>query len=166
MAQAILAISGTSILTSNSSHNKRVTAHWVLQTLAIVLITIAQVSIYMNKERNGYLHYQTIHSYFGCFTYLSTIAGIFGGSAAKYSTSLASIATPVKFKISHGTLGAVLYVVVILTICLGINQTWASEVDSRLRLITMGTLVVSCFFVVTKSIQTALARVASLPKKK
>lgn len=166
MAQAILAIPGLSILAGGSTHNKRVTAHWVLQTLAIVLITIAQVSIYTNKERYGKPHYQTIHSYFGCFTYLSTLAGIFGGTAAKYSTSLTSIATPVKFKISHGTLGAILYVIVILTICLGINQTWASEADSQLRLITMGILVVSCFFVVTKSIQTALARVASLPKKK
>ena len=165
MVQGILSISGQSIFADVSSHNKRVYSHWVLQTFALVLITIAQSSIYVNKNNNGYPHYQTIHSYFGLATYITTLFGSIGGVAAKYSNSLRSIAKPIMVKVGHGFAGSVLYILATITICLGINQTWTNESDGQLRLTTMTILMLSSFYVTTKSIKTALARIASMSKK-
>lgn len=165
MVQGILAISGQSIFADVSSHDKRVYAHWVFQTLALILITIAQSSIFINKNNNGYPHYQTIHSYCGLATYLGTLIGTFGGIANKYSNSLKSFIKPIQLKVGHGMAGSLLYVLATITICLGINQTWSNEADAQLRLATIAILLVSSAFVVTKSIKTALARVASMSKK-
>lgn len=165
MAQGILAVSGQSIFADVSTHNKRVYGHWVFQTLALVLITIAQSSIYVNKNNNGYPHYQTIHSYFGLGTYIATLFGAIGGTANKYSNSLKGFIKPVQLKVGHAMAGSVLYVIATITICLGINQTWTSESDAQLKLGTMAILVVSSFYVITKSIRTALSRLASMSKK-
>lgn len=165
MVQGILAVSGQSIFADVSSHGKRVYGHWVLQTLALVVITIAQTSIYVNKNNNGYPHYQSTHSYFGLATYVATVIGAFGGTANKYSNSLKSFIKPVQLKVGHAMAGSVLYVVAVITICLGINQTWSKESDSQLKLGTMAILIVSSFYVISKSIKTALSRLASMSKK-
>jgi len=165
MVQAIFAISGRSMFADVSSHDKRVYAHWVFQTLALILITIAQASIYINKNNNGYPHYQTIHSYFGLGTYIATVVGMFGGSATKYGNSLKSFVKPIQLKIGHGMLGSALFVFVAITICLGINQTWTNEADAQLKLGTMAIIFISALFVISKSIKTALSRVASMSKK-
>lgn len=165
MVQGILAVSGQSIFADVSTHNKRVYGHWTLQTLALILITIAQSSIYVNKNNNGYAHYQTIHSYFGLATYIATIFGSLGGTANKYSNSLKGFIKPVQLKVGHALAGSVLYIVAVITICLGINQTWKDESDAQLRLGTMAILIISSFYVVTRSIKTALSRLASMSKK-
>lgn len=165
MVQGILAISGRSILADVSNHDKRNYAHLVSQILALILITIAQASIYTNKNNNGYPHYQTIHSYFGLATYMGTVMGIFGGIANNYSNSLKSFIKPVQLKVGHGIAGSILFVVASITISIGINQTWTNEADAQLKLVTIATLILSSLFVVTKSIKTALSRLASMSKK-
>lgn len=165
MVQGIFAISGRSMFADVSSHDKRTYAHWVFQTLALILITIAQASIFTNKNNNGYAHYQSIHSYFGLATYIGTLIGTFGGIANNYSNSLKSFIKPIQLKVAHGMAGSVLFVVAMVTICLGINQTWTNEADAQLKLGTMAILVISSLFVVSRSIKTALTRVASMSKK-
>jgi cytochrome b561 len=165
MVQGILAVSGQSVFADVSTHNKRTYSHWVFQTLALVLITIGQSSIFVNKNKNGYPHYQTIHSFFGLVTYIGTVFGSLGGVANLYSNSLKSFIKPVQLKVGHAMAGSVLYVVAVVTICLGINQTWTNESDAQLRLATMSILLISSFYVVTKSIKTALSRLSSMSKK-
>lgn len=165
MVQGILAVSGQSIFADHSTHNKKISSHWIFQTFALVLITIAQTSIYVNKNLNGYAHYQSIHSYFGLATYVSTVIGAFGGTANMYSNSLKGFIKPIQLKVGHAMAGSVVYVVAVLTICLGINQTWTNESDAQLRLGTIAILMISSFYVIAKSIKTALSRLASMSKK-
>lgn len=165
MVQGIFAMSGRSMFADVSSHDKRVYAHWVSQTLALILITIAQASIYTNKNNNGYPHYQTIHSYCGLATYVGTLIATFGGIANNYSNSLKSFIKPIQIKVGHGMLGSLLFVFAASTICLGINQTWTNEADAQLKLATMAILIISSLYVVSKSIKTALSRLASMSKK-
>lgn len=164
MVQGILAVSGQSIF-ADTSAKKRVSSHWIFQTLALLLITIAQSSIYLNKNNNGYPHYQTIHSYFGLATYIGTVIGSLGGTANLYSNSLKNFIKPIQLKVGHAMAGSTVYVTAIITICLGINQTWTNESDAQLKLGTIGILLISSFYVITKSIKTALSRLASMSKK-
>lgn len=165
MTQGILAIAGRSLFADVSRHDKRTYAHWVFQTFALLLITIAQASIYVNKNNNGKAHYQTIHSYCGLATYIGTLIGTFGGIANNYSNALKSFIKPIQIKVGHGMAGSLIYLLATVTICLGINQTWTNETDAQLKLATMGILLISSFYVVTKSIKTALSRLASMSRK-
>lgn len=49
MSHGVLAMADKSIFTQGFTHQQRVTAHWVTQAIALILITIAQSAIYINK---------------------------------------------------------------------------------------------------------------------
>lgn len=99
MAHGILVMADKHALTQHFNYKERITTHWVLQAVALVLITVAQSAIYINKERNGYPHYQTTHSLFGLTTYLLTLGASFGGVLTKYSSKLRSFVKPSMLKI-------------------------------------------------------------------
>jgi uncharacterized membrane protein len=166
MANGILSMSDKNVFSQNLSHQKRVTVHWVMQAFALVVITIAQSAIYVNKDRNGYPHYQTTHSIFGLITYLITVGvGTFGGTAAKYSYQLRNFVKPAMVKIGHGFGGIGVYILAIVTISLGINQSWNNEGDDKVKIGLFAALAVTTFFVVNKSFNVALDRLKELPKK-
>ncbi|KAG5684152.1 hypothetical protein PVAND_013393 [Polypedilum vanderplanki] len=156
LGEGILAMSGLSSLADGYSHNQRVSAHWVIQTIGMILITIAQSCIYINKDINGYPHYSTIHSWCGLVTYLLTIGATLGGVGNKYSTQLKL--KPVQLKIAHGFAGAFVYVCACGTICVGLNQVWTDEKDAELKLGAMVVIFLSCFYIVYQSLQTAIRR--------
>lgn len=152
-------MSDKNVFTQNLSHQKRVTAHWVLQAFALILITIAQSAIYVNKERNGYPHYQTIHSIFGFVTYFLTLfVGTFGGVVTKYSYQLRKFVMPAKCKVGHAFGGISIYVIAIVTIFLGINQSWINEGDKNIKMGLAAAFVGTSFYVVNKSFKLAVKR--------
>ncbi|KAL7031263.1 hypothetical protein ACKWTF_006949 [Chironomus riparius] len=165
MAQGILGMSNRSICSESISHNRRVKLHWITQTIAVILITIAQTSIFVNKNINGYPHYQSIHSICGLVTYLMTLCGTVGGICNNYSTSLKKFMKPVQLKVGHGFAGSLVYVLASATICVGINQVWGDEEDAQIKLASIAVILISALYVVSASIKTALARAASMSKK-
>lgn len=165
MAQGILGMSNRSIFTEAVSHSKRVKLHWISQALALLLITIAQTSIYVNKNNNGYPHYQTTHSICGLVTYIMTLCGTIGGICNNYSSSLKSFVKPAQLKIGHGFAGSLVYLIASTTICLGINQVWSSEDVAQIKLASIAVIMISAIYVVFGSINTALARVSAMSKK-
>ena len=154
MAQGILGMSNRSIFTESISHDRRVKLHWISQTFAVILITIAQTSIFVNKNINGYPHYQSIHSICGLVTYLMTLCG-----------TLRKFMKPIQLKVGHGFAGSLVYVLASATICLGINQVWGDEEDAQIKLASIVVILISALYVVSASIKTALARAASMSKK-
>lgn len=165
MAQGILGMSNRSAFTEAISHSKRVSLHWIIQTLALLLITIAQASIFINKNRNGYPHYQSIHSICGLVTYVLTLCGTIGGICNNYSMSLKKFIKPAQLKIGHGFAGSLVYIMASVTICLGINKVWGTEEFETQRILCMIAVMTGALYVVAGSIKTALARVAAMPKK-
>lgn len=153
------------VFTESLSHQQRVTAHWVINAVALILITIAQSAIYINKERNGYPHYQSLHSLFGIATYLTTLLATFNGTANKYSQKLKSFVKPVMIKIVHGFVGVFAYVLATVTILLGIYQSWNEEGDDNVKIGLVAVLSVSAFYVVNKSVKVALDRKKEMSKK-
>jgi cytochrome b-561 domain-containing protein 2 len=158
-SQGILAMSGLSILADGFSHKKRVSAHWTFQTIGLLLIVIAQVSIFVNKNINGYPHYQSLHSICGLVTFIFTLFMTVGGTMNLYSSSLKSFVNPSQLKIGHGFFGSWVYVFANATICVALNQIWTEEKDAELKLTAMAILFLSTFFIVAKSIKTAIKRI-------
>jgi hypothetical protein len=156
LGQGILTMTGLSLLSDGFNHSQRVGAHWVLQTIGLVLITVAQSCIFINKNINGYPHYTSVHSWCGLVTYLLTVGASLGGVATKYSASLKL--KPVQMKMIHGFFGSLVFVCGCGTICVGLNQVWTNESDAELKLGTMIVIFLSCFFVVYRSLETAIRR--------
>lgn len=158
-------MSGKSFFTESLNQQQRVTAHWVVQAVALVFITIAQSAIYINKDNYGYPHYQSYHSLFGLVTYLLTLGATLGGALTKYSHQLRSFVKPAMLKIGHGYAGVAVYVLAMSTIYLGINQTWTDSKDEQLKYGILIAFIVTSVYIVSKGFMGANARVAKLSKK-
>jgi cytochrome b561 len=164
MSHGILAMADTNIFTQNFNYQKRVTIHWVLQATALVVITIAQSAIYINKENNGYPHYQTTHSIFGLVTYLLTLLATFNGTLTKYSFKLRKMIPPAKIKIIHGFAGIAVYVMAMATIFLGINQSWKGVGDTNVKYGIFMALILTSYFVLGKSFKLTVSRLKDFLK--
>lgn len=165
MSHGIMIMSGQSVFTESLSSQKRVTAHWVVQAVALVFITIAQSAIYINKDNNGWPHYQSTHSLFGLATYLLTLGATLGGALTKYSYKLRSFVKPAMLKIGHGYAGIFVYLLAITTVFLGLNQSWTEQEDEQLKYGIMGAFIASSLYVVSKSFKATTSRLTGLSKK-
>jgi cytochrome b561 len=159
MSNAILIMADNNFLTMNLSHQNRVTAHWVVQLFAVILILIAQTCIFMNKVNQNKEHFQTTHSVFGVITVLLTISTAFGGVFTKYSLSLRNIIKPAVTKIFHSMLGILVYVLAIITIILGFSQMWTQDHDAYVKPIVIVLLVLAGFYVILKSLILLSSRI-------
>lgn len=152
-------------VTQSLNYQNRVTVHWVLQTSALILITVAQTCIFLNKNRFGKDHYQTTHSLFGLITYLLTVLSTLGGVFTKYSFQLKHIMKPLLAKAMHSFSGLLAYVLAIITICLGINQFWGNSSDSFVKPIIYVLLFITTLYVSIKSFILFASRASSLMKR-
>lgn len=153
------------IFTLNLSHQKRVTTHWVIQAVAMVLITIGQSAIYVNKDLNGWPHFQSTHSLFGLVTFLLALGATLGGTLTKYSFQLKSFVKPAMLKVGHGFAGITVYVLAVATIFLGLNQSWTDYGDMQLKFGILGAFLATTVYVVSKSFKLTLSRAGALSKK-
>lgn len=153
------------VFTLTKSYQERITTHWVLQAFALVLITAGQSAIYVNKDLNGWPHYQSIHSLFGLTTYLLTLAATLGGVLTKYSFKLSGFVKPNMLKAGHGFAGITVYVLAVSTILLGLNQTLTDESDFNVKLGILITLVITTIYVVSKSFKISLQRLSNKTKQ-
>lgn len=166
MANALLATSENNFITKNFSHQKRITFHWICQVSALISMTLAQVAIYVTKEKLGYPHFESWHSKLGIASYLTIIAGMFGGSAAKFSNSLRNMANPMKIKAGHTILGASAYILFIIAINSGIYQSWNEMGDEMLKTIVFLVLVVTTFIITKRNYSDGFAKLKKANVKK
>lgn len=164
MSHAILTMADNNFLTQGLNYHNRVTVHWVLQTSALILITVAQTCIFLNKNRLGKDHYQTTHSLFGVTTYLLTVFTSLGGISTKYSFQLKNYIKPAVTKVLHSFIGLLTYLLAMTTICLGINQFWNNSNDSYTKPIFYTLLVFTTSYVTIKSFILLSSRVSNLKK--
>jgi cytochrome b-561 domain containing protein 2 len=165
MSHAILSMADNNFITQTLNYQNRVTVHWILQTAALVLITVAQTCIFVNKNRLGKDHYQTTHSIFGLITYLLTVLSTLGGVFTKYSFQLRQIIKPLLVKTLHSFSGLLTYVLAVITICLGINQSWRESYDSAVKPIIYISLFVTTLYVSIKSFILFFSRASNFMKR-
>lgn len=159
MVHAMLVMADNSAVSQNYTYKDRVNLHWILQAIALVLITIAQSAIYITKDNYGSAHYQTTHSLFGLTTYLLTLAATLGGVLNKYSSKLRGFVAPAMLKIGHGFAGITVFVLAVATIFLGLNQSWTDFGDMQIKFGILFAFIISAVYVVSKSFKTATARI-------
>lgn len=162
MSHAFLSMADNNFLTQSLSHQNRVTVHWILQTFALILITIAQTCIFINKNNLNKEHYQTTHSLFGVTTYMLTLVSSIGGIFTKFSLQLKKMMKPVIIKIMHSFAGLLTYMLAMTTICLGINQTWNNSYDSTTKPIVYVLLIFTTLYVTVKSFILFSSRVSNV----
>lgn len=165
MSHGILTMADKNVFTQGYNHQQRVTTHWVVQAVALVLITVAQSAIYINKDRNGYPHYQSTHSLFGLVTYLLTVSATFGGALTKYSFQLRNVIKPAMLKTGHGFAGIAVYMMATTTIFLGLNQSWTDFDDLYVKLGILVSFLITSIYVTNKSFTTTIARFSEMKQK-
>jgi cytochrome b-561 domain-containing protein 2 len=162
MSNAILIMADNNFLATNLSHQDRITAHWIVQVSAVILILIAQTCIFMNKVNHEKAHFQSTHAVFGLITVLLTIATTFGGIFTKYSYSLRNIIKPAVSKVFHSLFGITAYVLAIITIILGFNQMWNKDSDAYVKPLIIVLLIIAGLYVIIKSLILLSSRVKDL----
>lgn len=165
MSNAILSMADNNFMTQSLNYHNRVTVHWVLQTSALILITIAQTCIFLHKNNIGKDHYQTTHSLFGLTTYLMTLVSSLGGLGTKFSFQLKSIMKPAITKIMHSFAGLLTYLLAIITICLGINQFLNNDHDAWSKPIIYILLAFTTLYVTIKSFILFTSRISSVMQR-
>ncbi|CAG0878851.1 unnamed protein product [Darwinula stevensoni] len=65
-------------------HQKKLTYHWVIQSLSATSILLAYAAIYFNKERNDAAHLVTWHGTMGFVAVLALCVQVTGGACIKY----------------------------------------------------------------------------------
>jgi cytochrome b-561 domain containing protein 2 len=152
-------------LTQSLNYQNRVTVHWILQTSALILITIAQTCIFLNKNRLGKSHYQSTHALFGLVTYLLTIISSLGGIFTKFSFQLKHILKPLITKVLHSFAGLLTYILAMITICLGVDQFWNQSYDSWTKPIFYILIAFTTCYVTIKSFILFSSRVSNVLKR-
>ena len=165
MSHAILTMADNNFLTQSLNYQSRITVHWILQTSALLLITIAQTCIFLHKNNLGKPHYQTTHAIFGVTTYLLTITATLGGVFTKYSFQLKDYMKPALTKILHGIAGLLTYTLAMITICLGVGQFFGDEGDSWKKPIIFVLLTFTTLYVTIKSFILVSSRIANISKR-
>jgi cytochrome b561 len=155
----------SSILTTNLSHQNRITAHWIIQVCAFVLFAIAQICIFTNKARQEKPHFQTTHSIFGLITLILTMLSAIGGIFTKYAMQLRNTVKPVVLKCFHSFAGITVYILAMITIILGFNQMWNEDKDAYIKPILIILIIIIAFFVLIKSFVLFLSRFNDILKR-
>ncbi|XP_052873149.1 uncharacterized protein LOC128278459 [Anopheles cruzii] len=156
MSQAVLTMSGENYFTHRFTYRTRVFAHWILQAVAGILITIAAVCIFLNKIRLGKSHFKTLHGIFGLVTVCVTLVTILGGVTTKYAFQLRSVVRPIYSKLMHGIAGSVAYLLGMVTISLGVYSVWFQEDnDANVRLmLVIAIALIALYVIVTPMLNT------------
>ncbi|CAO1421262.1 unnamed protein product [Diamesa serratosioi] len=159
MSQAILVMADNNVFTHLMAYHKRVIAHWILQAIALVLITIGQSCIFINKVRLGKPHYQSIHSILGLLTFMLTILTAVGGVFSKYSYQLRTYMKPLHIKMIHSLAGIITYAMAATTISFGIfSKAWKNENDTWVLTMLEFILIVSTPYIIFGSTRLLYSR--------
>ena len=165
MSNAILIMADSSILTVNMSHQNRITAHWIIQLCALVLLVVAQICIFTHKNNLGKAHFQTTHSIFGLITVSLTFLTAIGGIFTKYAFQLRNTVKPLVLKCFHSFAGIIVYSLALITMILGFSQMWHEDSDSYIKPILIILIVIIAFFILIKSFVLFLSRFKDVLKR-
>lgn len=124
MTEAILCFNNQNALTSNLSHKNKITLHWILQTVAVILVAIGYTAIFVNKSLHNKPHFHSYHAIFGTTAVVTLALTIGGGITAKYNLILKGYVKPVYVKIGHSIGGLASYALGLFTIILGLYTHW------------------------------------------
>jgi cytochrome b-561 domain-containing protein 2 len=126
MAEAVLMFSPESSLALKSPRNVKVKYHWILHTLAFVFGSIGFAAMVYNKFLSDKPHFQTWHAKIGLITICYFAIQCVAGSTLLYPNFMKGIRLADK-KLYHATSGTVLFMLVNLSLILGMCSHWYTK---------------------------------------
>jgi type IV secretory pathway VirB2 component (pilin) len=148
-----MTMSDNNLLTNTLRNKQRFLIHWILGSLTSVLAVISFVLIFLQKQKQDELHFQTAHSWLGLPTICLTLLSICFGVWLKLT-----LATRFK-KMIHSFLGIFTYTLALITIIVGIHSTIDSVVVATPLTVI---LVILIFYVLMKPLALAVSRLKDL----
>ncbi|XP_047121525.1 transmembrane reductase CYB561D2-like [Schistocerca piceifrons] len=163
MGEAVLAISTGNWLTSRLNRRNRVTAHWVLQAIAAACIFAGFLIIFINKNRKGKLHFQSLHGIVGLVSVIFVGITSSGGVAALYTTRLKDIIKPAKVKFAHNVFGIITFAIGIASTILGIYSGWFTRHSNTLmQIVSVIVVTLASIFAVINAFKSAYSRFVNM----
>jgi len=161
MAQAIVIFSPESSLLQSSERADKVQLHWILNLFSLVAACGGFGAIYLTKEVNNKSHFTTWHGKFGLAACVGTLLAALGGVAAKYSSSLRSVARPINVKLYHATGALVVFGLAMTATSLACYSNWfLKRVDGYLWRCCFWSPIILLVCVARQVTQSFLPRVA------
>lgn len=130
MTSAVNSVSPGDAATEWMPVRNRSTRHWILQALALTILTGGFLAIFINKIRADKSHFTTYHSCFGLSAYIMALVASCGGITALFSMKFKKIIAPLYIKLVHAGAGLATFILGIVTIILGLFSMWWSAGDS------------------------------------
>lgn len=155
MAEAILAFTHTNRLT----YKQQVVLHWIFHSIGFSFIIAGFVVVIVNKNRNGYSHFESAHSIAGLITIICVTLSIFGGVVTKFSFQLRKKIRPIRIKIFHSIFGSLTFILAMITILLALfSQYFISITATEVRYYFILKMSIVCIFVLFRPVKMVISR--------
>lgn len=159
MGEAVMAISTGNWLTSRLNRRNRVTAHWILQAIAAACIFAGFLIIFINKNRHGKLHFQSLHGILGLVSVIFVGITSSGGVVALYTARLKDIIKPAKIKFAHNIFGIITFAIGIASTILGIYSGWFTRhSNTTMQIVSVIVVTLAGIFAVLNAFKSAYSR--------
>ncbi|XP_023246214.1 cytochrome b561 domain-containing protein 2-like [Copidosoma floridanum] len=167
IVEGVYAISGEVYATRKVARKKRVTLHWILHLIGLLLMTAGFVVIVVNKNIHGKSHFVTLHGILGLVTFVLVWAIAGFGVLTNNAQWVYPRVRPVLLKVVHGFAGIGMTVLLLVTLVNGTFNNWWDHIGASVtgRALALAAFAVAAVIVLVKPVIGAVARTRVLMKK-
>ncbi|XP_076331061.1 putative transmembrane reductase CYB561D1 isoform X2 [Tachypleus tridentatus] len=122
MYEAILVLSRQPIL--HIKWSTKLTIHWILQGMAVLLAVVGFLVIYQSKISKGKNHFETLHAKLGLVTLIATSVQAVGGLCAKYPKLIRRQLRPLTVKTLHRLAACITFNLGCISLITGLFSNW------------------------------------------
>ncbi|XP_033217706.1 cytochrome b561 domain-containing protein 2-like isoform X2 [Belonocnema kinseyi] len=166
--EAVFSISGEALLTHRLSRPNRITIHWIMLTIGLLLILCGFIIAIVNKNLENKNHFESFHSIWSLITIILAASVALFGVAANNTRWLYPRVRPVLIKVLHALGGIMITILFITAIISGTYRNWLKNQqvgDHELgRQLVFASLFIGGILVLFKPILGAVSRTAVLVK--
>lgn len=157
ITEAVFSISGEAYLGSRLSRQKRVTAHWVLHSVGLLLVLVGLIIIIVNKVNHSKPHFATPHSILGLVSIILAAVAAAVGVLTNNTRWLYPRVRPVLLKIFHAFGGIVVTILLLATLITGTYTGWWPGGPTG-RGLTFASLFIAGVLILLKPLLGAISR--------
>ncbi|XP_058798607.1 transmembrane reductase CYB561D2-like isoform X1 [Phymastichus coffea] len=160
LIEGVYAISGEAFVSKKLTRKNRITLHWILHLVGLILMTIGLVITIVNKNKLGKDHFVTTHAQLGLavFVIVWVIAafGILANNAQWFYPTV----RPVLLKVVHSCAGICMVILLLATVINGTYTKWwgKSGGTETSKGLVFAALFIAGVLVIVKPIIGAIAR--------
>ncbi|XP_012055743.1 PREDICTED: uncharacterized protein LOC105618823 [Atta cephalotes] len=160
MTEAVFCISGEAYIVWKLPGSNRVTIHWILNTIGLILILIGLILAIVNKFDYNSLYFATSHSQLGLVTIILAFLVAAFGILANNTVWVYPYVRPVLIKVIHDFSGIIIIILLLASLITGLYTYWwyISGGTTTGTGLTFASLCVGGFFVLFKPILGTISK--------